>query len=185
LAVFKEKSRLKALLDHFSIIDDPREPRSVAHPLREVLLLVVCASMADCDYFDAIAAWGKENIAFLRRYLPYEHGAPGGRWLTLAHEPRRSGAVLARFHRLGPRWKCGWSKGGRVERPHPGFNWRQEETRERGEASRHREKAGVRSLFAHEAPTQGHEADAHQHQAPQKNRELERRLSRHRRASAR
>lgn len=39
--------------------------------------------MADCDHFDAIAAWGKENIGFLRRYLPYEHGAPGGRWLTL------------------------------------------------------------------------------------------------------
>lgn len=29
-AVFKEKSRLKALLDHFSIIDDPREPWRVA-----------------------------------------------------------------------------------------------------------------------------------------------------------
>src|SRR6185312_658291 len=82
-AVFKEKSRLKALLDHFAIIDDPREPWRVAHPLREVLLLVVCASMADCDHFDAIAAWGDANIGFLRRYLPYEHGVPGGRWLTL------------------------------------------------------------------------------------------------------
>ena len=82
-AVFKEKSRLKALLDHFSIIDDPREPWRVAHPLREVLLLVVCASMADCDHFDAIAAWGDANIGFLRRYLPYERGVPGGRWLTL------------------------------------------------------------------------------------------------------
>ncbi|WP_410051587.1 transposase family protein [Bradyrhizobium sp. SZCCHNR2020] len=58
-AVFKEKSRLKALLDHFSIIDDPHEPWRVAHPLREVLLLVVCASMADCDHFDAIAGLGR------------------------------------------------------------------------------------------------------------------------------
>ena len=82
-AVFKEKSRLKSLLDHFSIIDDWREPWRVAHPLREVLLLVVCGSMADCDHYDAIAAWGEANLPFLRRYLPYEHGAPGGRWLTL------------------------------------------------------------------------------------------------------
>ena len=82
-AVFGEKSRLKALLDHFAIIDDPREPWRVAHPLREVLLLVVCGSMADCNHYDAIAAWGEANLAFLRRYLPYEHGAPGGRWLTL------------------------------------------------------------------------------------------------------
>jgi predicted transposase YbfD/YdcC len=82
-AVFREKSRLRSLLDHFSVIDDPREPWRVAHPLGEVLLLVVCASMADCDHYDAIAAWGEANLAFLRRYLPYEHGAPGGRWLTL------------------------------------------------------------------------------------------------------
>ena len=61
-AVFKEKSRLKSLLDHFSIIDDPREPWRVAHPLREVLLLVVCGSMADCDHYDAIAAWGEANL---------------------------------------------------------------------------------------------------------------------------
>jgi len=82
-AVFKEKSRLKSLLDHFAIIEDWREPWRVAHPLREVLLLVVCASMADCDHYDSIAAWGEANLPFLRRYLPYEHGAPGGRWLTL------------------------------------------------------------------------------------------------------
>jgi len=82
-AVFGEKSRLKALLDHLAIIDDPREPWRVAHPLREVLLLVVCGSMADCNHYDAIAAWGEANLGFLRRYLPYEHGAPGGRWLTL------------------------------------------------------------------------------------------------------
>jgi predicted transposase YbfD/YdcC len=82
-AVFGEKSRLKSLLDHFAIIDDPREPWRVAHPLSEVLLLVVCGSMADCDHYGAIAAWREANLAFLRRYLPYEHGAPGGRWLTL------------------------------------------------------------------------------------------------------
>jgi predicted transposase YbfD/YdcC len=81
--VFGEKSRLKALLDHFAIIEDPGEPWRVAHPLREVLLLVVCGSMADCDHYDAIAARGEANLVFLRRYLPYEHGAPGGRWLTL------------------------------------------------------------------------------------------------------
>ena len=82
-AVFKEKSRLKALLDHFSTIDDPREPWRVAHPLPEVLLLVVCGTMADCDDYEAIAAWGKTHLGFLRRYLPYHHGVPGGRWLTL------------------------------------------------------------------------------------------------------
>ena len=48
--------------------------------------------MTDCDDYDAIAAWGKAHLAFLRRYLPYEHGVPGGRWLTLLMN--RIGPVL-------------------------------------------------------------------------------------------
>jgi predicted transposase YbfD/YdcC len=82
VAVFEEKSRLKSLLDHFSTIDDPRESWRIAHPLAEVLLLVVCGTMADCDDYEAIAAWGATHLTFLRRYLPYHHGVPGGRWLT-------------------------------------------------------------------------------------------------------
>ena len=78
-----EKPRLKALLEHFSIIEDPREPWRVAHPLPEVLLLVVCGTICDCDDYDSIADWGAAHLGFLRRYLPYYHGVPGGRWLTL------------------------------------------------------------------------------------------------------
>ncbi len=81
--IFSEKSRLRALLDHFSIIEDPREAWRVAHPLPEVLLLVVCGTIADCDDFDGIALWGEAHLAFLRRYLPFHHGAPCGRWLNL------------------------------------------------------------------------------------------------------
>jgi predicted transposase YbfD/YdcC len=78
-----EKSRLRALLDHFAEIEDPRDPWRVAHPLAEVLLLVVCGTICDCDDYDLIADWGEAHLAFLRRYLPYEHGVPGGRWLTI------------------------------------------------------------------------------------------------------
>jgi predicted transposase YbfD/YdcC len=78
-----EKPRLKALLEHFSAIEDPREPWRVAHPLPEVLLLVVCGTICDCDDYDGIAEWGAAHLDFLRRYLPYHHGVPGGRWLTM------------------------------------------------------------------------------------------------------
>jgi len=80
---FGEKSRLGVLLEHFSAIEDPREPWRVAHPLPEVLLLVVCGTMADCDDYEAITDWGEGHLAFLRRFLPYHHGVPGARWLTL------------------------------------------------------------------------------------------------------
>ena len=78
-----EKPRLKALLEHFARIEDPREPWRVAHPLTEVLFLVVCGTICDCDDYDLIADWGETHLSFLRRYLDYHHGVPGGRWLTL------------------------------------------------------------------------------------------------------
>jgi len=71
------------LLDHFAIIEDPREPWRVAHPLAEVLLLVVCGTIADCDDYEGIADWGETHLVFLRRFLPYHHGVPGARWLTI------------------------------------------------------------------------------------------------------
>jgi len=78
-----EKSRLRALLDHFAVIDDPREPWRVAHPLPEVLLLVVCGTIADCDDYEGIAEWGEAHLTFLRRFLPFHYGVPGARWLTI------------------------------------------------------------------------------------------------------
>lgn len=78
-----EKPRLKALLEHFSTIEDSREPWRVAFPLPEVLFLVVCGTICDCDDYDGIAEWGEAHLDFLRRYLPYHHGVPGGRWLTI------------------------------------------------------------------------------------------------------
>ena len=76
-------SRLRLLLQHFSRIEDRRKPERVAHRLNEVLLVCVCATIADCDSFDAIAAWGKAHLAFLRRFLPFDFGVPSGRWLNL------------------------------------------------------------------------------------------------------
>jgi predicted transposase YbfD/YdcC len=81
--VTPEKSRVRALLDHFAVIEDPREPWRVAHPLPEVLLLAVCGTIADCDDYEGIAAWGKAHLGFLRGFLPYHHGVPGARWLTI------------------------------------------------------------------------------------------------------
>lgn len=78
-----EKPRLRLLLDHFALIEDDRETWRVAHPLPEVLLLVVCGTIAGGDDFEDIADWGEDNLAFLRRFLPYHHGVPGARWLSM------------------------------------------------------------------------------------------------------
>ena len=64
-------------------MEDPREAWRVAHPLQEVLLLVVCASVASCDDFDDIAEWGETHLSFLRRFLLYHHRVPGARRLNI------------------------------------------------------------------------------------------------------
>ena len=69
----------------------------------EILLLVVCGTIADCDDYEHIAAWGEAHLDFLCRHLPYENGVPGGRWLDHPHEPDQSGLVLRCLHGLGAR----------------------------------------------------------------------------------
>lgn len=78
-----DRPRLRVLLDHFALLDDDRESWRVAHPLPEVLLLVVCGTIGACDDFDEIVEWGEDNLPFLRRFLPYHHGIPGSRWLRI------------------------------------------------------------------------------------------------------
>ena len=92
-----EKPRLKALLAHFASIEDPRQPWRVAHPLDEVLLLVVCGTICDCDDYDGIGEWGAAHLDVLRRYLPYHHGVPCGRWLTVLMNRIDPGLFSAAF----------------------------------------------------------------------------------------
>jgi predicted transposase YbfD/YdcC len=75
------QARLGLLLKHFSQLDDAREPWRVVYPLGEVLLLVTCATIASCDDFDDIIAWGKHRLGFLRRFSEFHHGIPCERWL--------------------------------------------------------------------------------------------------------
>jgi len=75
------RARLALLLHHFCELDDDREPWRVVYPLSEVLLLVTCATIAGCDDFGDIVAWGEEHLDFLRHFSDFHHGIPGERWL--------------------------------------------------------------------------------------------------------
>jgi predicted transposase YbfD/YdcC len=65
-----------SLLDHFAALEDPRQQAKVLYPLPEVLLLLLCGTLAGADDVSEIALWGEENLAFLRRFLPCQHGVP-------------------------------------------------------------------------------------------------------------
>jgi predicted transposase YbfD/YdcC len=76
-----EKTRVASLLQHFSALADFRDPWRVAFPLREILLLVVCGTIAASDDYDEIVDWGEAHLSFLRRFLPFELGIPCADWL--------------------------------------------------------------------------------------------------------
>src|SRR6266481_4743324 len=75
------RARLALLLRHFSELKDAREPWRIVYPLQEVSLLVTCATIASCDDFDDIVAWGKHHLAFLRHFSEFHNGIPCERWL--------------------------------------------------------------------------------------------------------
>ncbi len=70
------RARVALLLKHFSRLSDDREPWRILYPLAEVLLLLTCATIASCDDFDDIVAWGEHHLDFLRRSAPFHHGIP-------------------------------------------------------------------------------------------------------------
>jgi len=75
------RARVALLLQHFSELSDDREPGRIMYPLAEVLLLVTCATIASCDDFDDIVAWGENNLDFLRGFSEFHFGIPCERWL--------------------------------------------------------------------------------------------------------
>ncbi len=75
------RTRVALLLKHFSRLSDEREPWRILYPLAEVLLLLTCATIAACDDFDEIVAWGEHHLDCLRTFAPSHHGIPCERWL--------------------------------------------------------------------------------------------------------
>jgi predicted transposase YbfD/YdcC len=65
-----------SLLEHFAALEDPRQTAKVLDPLPEILLLLLAGTLAGADDFSEMELWGNEQLAFLRRLLPYQHGIP-------------------------------------------------------------------------------------------------------------
>ena len=71
-----------SLVEHFAALEDPRQAAKVLYPLPEILLLLLSATLAGADNCVEIELWGREQLAFLRRFLPYKHGIPSHDTLT-------------------------------------------------------------------------------------------------------
>ena len=65
-----------SLIGHFATLKDPRQAAKVLYPVPEIILLLLCATLAGADDLVEMQLWGNQNLAFLRRFLSYAHGIP-------------------------------------------------------------------------------------------------------------
>jgi len=59
----------------FEDLYDPR-CRKCRYPLEEILLTALCAVLCGVDDWEAMTLWGRSQLAWLRKLLPYENGIP-------------------------------------------------------------------------------------------------------------
>ncbi len=66
----------KSLIEHFSIIRDPRQPWKIDHKLTDIVLLVVCAVICGAEGWEEISDFGKDRLAWLKQYGEFKNGVP-------------------------------------------------------------------------------------------------------------
>lgn len=67
---------LKALMTEFARIKDPRCDWKVEHKLIDILVIAVCAVVAEAETFEDIALYGRCKESWLRRFLDLPNGIP-------------------------------------------------------------------------------------------------------------
>lgn len=65
-----------SLIEQFAALQDPRQSWKVLFPLPEILLLVLCGTLAGAEDFVEIRRWGQMHQEFLRRLRPFKAGIP-------------------------------------------------------------------------------------------------------------
>ena len=67
---------IESLVEHFTALDDPRCARKVEHRLVDVLVIAVCAVVAEAETFEDIALYGRCKEGWLQRFLELPGGIP-------------------------------------------------------------------------------------------------------------
>lgn len=67
---------LEALISQFTQIEDPRDPCKVEHRLLDILVIAVCAVIAQAESFEDIALYGRCKQAWLGQFLDLPNGIP-------------------------------------------------------------------------------------------------------------
>ena len=65
-----------SLIEHFSVLKDPRVERNTKHELIDVIVLSVYAVLSGAEGWSDIEEFGRNKLAWLRQYVPLANGVP-------------------------------------------------------------------------------------------------------------
>jgi predicted transposase YbfD/YdcC len=67
---------IEGLVERFAVLDDPRCAGKVEHRLVDVLVIAVCAVVAEAETFEDIALYGRCKLAWFSTFLDLPNGIP-------------------------------------------------------------------------------------------------------------
>ena len=65
-----------SIAHHFAALADPRAPHAQRHKLSDILVIALCATLADCDSWYEIEDFGNDKIDWFRGFLELPNGIP-------------------------------------------------------------------------------------------------------------
>jgi predicted transposase YbfD/YdcC len=66
----------KTLIEHFSVLEDPRDPSKCRHKLIDIVAIAIAGVLCGADDLTSIEAFGKAKIEWFQRFLELENGIP-------------------------------------------------------------------------------------------------------------
>jgi predicted transposase YbfD/YdcC len=66
----------RALVAHFTALEDPRVERTKLHPLENIVTIAICAVICGAETWDDIAAFGNVKAAWFATFLDLANGIP-------------------------------------------------------------------------------------------------------------
>ncbi|MGL4649462.1 MAG: ISAs1 family transposase [Caldilineaceae bacterium] len=86
-----------SLVECFGDLPDPRMVNKCRHKLLDIVMIAICATIADADSWDDIAAFAEGKEAWLRRWLALPNGVPSADTIKRVFEHLDADAFLQRF----------------------------------------------------------------------------------------
>jgi hypothetical protein len=89
------------LIEHFSILEDPRDPGKRPHRLIDMVVIAIAAVICGASDLANTDAFGKAKIEWFRRFLDLDNGIPLPRHLRAGVRTALAEGLSGLFPRLG------------------------------------------------------------------------------------